>query len=101
MTDPAKVVALHTEGAPIHEDAKHPCNICGRGWPYHETVCAYAGTVRDLQAAQADRDHYKALAVQYHAALRRIALAPTYFDYADQQAIASAKVVEWAQEAIL
>lgn len=39
------------EGIPENKDA--PCNICGRGWPYHWPACAYAGNDRDRRTAEA------------------------------------------------
>jgi hypothetical protein len=30
---------------PENKDA--PCNICGRGWPYHHDSCAYAQTAKE------------------------------------------------------
>ena len=53
---------IRLQHVPEHTD--QPCNICGRGWPYHETVCAYVGNVRDLQAAQAEVERLRALLLQ-------------------------------------
>lgn len=35
------------------EDKKRPCNICGRGWPYHENSCSYKCAAQAAEALSA------------------------------------------------
>jgi hypothetical protein len=49
----------------VPENRKAPCNICGRGWPYHHDACAYKQT-----AIEAKR---------YRSALEQIAAAPEWW----------------------
>lgn len=39
--------------ADIPENLDAPCNICGRGWPYHEPACVYRQSAKELTDARA------------------------------------------------
>lgn len=49
----------------VPEDKNAPCNICGRGWPYHYDACAYKQTANEVK--------------RYRAALEQIAAVPEWW----------------------
>jgi hypothetical protein len=54
------------------EDTDHPCNVCGRGWPYHENVCVYSGNALDLQEARAEVERLRAIWPEAHARIQTL-----------------------------
>lgn len=60
-----------TSPRPLPENNDAPCNICGRGWPYHEDACAYKQTALENEGLRRALERVRNEAPDYIKALVR------------------------------